>query len=155
MVLVPGGPGHAAAAQDESLLSWLRAVDAAAPFTTSVCTGSLILGAAGLLRGRRATTHWLSVEKLAQYGAIHEDGRVVRDGKYLTAAGVSSGIDMALMLAALLTDERVAQAIQLSVEYDPQPPFDAGSPATAPADVVALLRTLAEKQRDEPPADVE
>lgn len=150
VVLVPGGPGVVAAGQDQRLLSWLRAVDAGTSFTTSVCTGSLVLGAAGLLRGRRATTHWLSVAKLSQHGAVHEDARVVTDGKYMTAAGVSSGIDMALRLAACLADDRVAQAIQLSVEYDPQPPFSAGSPATAPADVVALLRALAEKQEKAP-----
>lgn len=150
VVLVPGGPGVVAAAQDDRLLSWLRAVDVGTSFTTSVCTGSLVLGAAGLLRGRRATTHWLSVEKLAAHGAVHEDRRVVTDGKYVTAAGVSSGIDMALTLAARLADDRVAQAIQLSVEYDPQPPFSAGSPSTAPADVVALLRALAKKQAHTP-----
>lgn len=150
VVLVPGGPGHVAAAQDERLLSWLRAIDTGTSFTTSVCTGSLVLAAAGLLLGRRATTHWLSVDKLSQHGAVHEDSRVVTDGKYMTAAGVSAGIDMALTLAAHLADDRVAQAIQLSVEYDPQPPFTAGSPVTAPADVVALLRTLAEKQSNAP-----
>lgn len=152
VVLVPGGPGVVAAGQDQRLLSWLRAVDVGTSFTTSVCTGSLVLGAAGLLTGRRATTHWLSVAKLAQHGAVHEDARVVTDGKYMTAAGVSSGIDMALTLAAYLADDRVAQAIQLSVEYDPQPPFSAGSPATAPADVVALVRALAEKQENAPTA---
>ena len=150
VVLVPGGPGVATASKDHRLLSWLRAIDAGTSFTTSVCTGSLILGAAGLLQGRRATTHWLSVEKLRQHGAVHEESRVVTDGKYMTAAGVSAGIDMALTLVAYVADDRVAQAIQLSVEYDPQPPFSAGNPATAPADVVALLRALAKEQENVP-----
>jgi transcriptional regulator GlxA family with amidase domain len=147
VVLVPGGPGQAAASRDERLLDWLRAVDTTTSFTTSVCTGSLVLGAAGLLRGRRATTHWLSVEQLVELGAVWEDSRVVVDGKYVTAAGVSAGIDMALSLTALLRDDRLAQAIQLSIEYDPQPPFAAGSPATAPTELVDLLRDLVGKQR--------
>jgi transcriptional regulator GlxA family with amidase domain len=147
VVVVPGGPGHDSAAKDERLLDWLRRVDETTSFTAAVCTGTLILGAAGLLRGRRATTHWLSVDALAGVGAVHEDARVVIDGKYVTAAGVSSGIDMALALSARLADERVAQAIQLSVEYDPQPPFNAGSPATAPAEVVELVRAIAERHR--------
>ncbi len=146
VVLVPGGPGHVAAAKDERLLAWLRAVDRTTSFTAAVCTGSLILGAVGLLDGRRATTHWLSVDALAGLGAVFEDRRIVFDGKYVTAAGVSAGIDMALALAARLSDERVAQAIQLSVEYDPQPPFDAGSTATAPRDVVELVRAVAAKR---------
>ncbi len=147
VVVVPGGPGQESAAKDERLLAWLRRVDVTTSFTTAVCTGSLILGAAGLLQGRRATTHWLSVGALAGLGAVHADARVVIDGKYVTAAGVSSGIDMALALSVRLADERVAQAIQLSVEYDPQPPFNAGSPATAPAEVVDLVRSIAGSKR--------
>jgi transcriptional regulator GlxA family with amidase domain len=147
VVVIPGGPGQASAAKDERLLAWLRHVDGTTSFTAAVCTGSLILGAAGLLRGRRATTHWLSVDALSAFGALHEDARVVIDGKYVTAAGVSSGIDMALALSARLADEQVAQAIQLSVEYDPQPPFKAGSPATAPSEVVELVRAVARSQR--------
>ena len=146
VVVVPGGPGQAAAAQDEGLLAWLRDLDRTTTWTTSVCTGSLILGAAGLLRGRRATTHWLSVERLAECGAVWEDERVVVDGKYMTAAGVSAGIDMALTLAAALTDETVAQAIQLSIEYDPQPPFSSGNTTEAPAEIVALVRSLARRR---------
>lgn len=143
VVLVPGGPGQAAAGRDPRLLAWLRQVDATTTFTTSVCTGSLVLAAAGLLAGKRATTHWLSTHLLAEHGAVFEDARVVVDGKHITAAGVSSGIDMALTLAALLAGEQVAQAIQLSIEYDPQPPFTAGSVHTAPADVVELVRAVA------------
>ncbi|MBC7557942.1 MAG: DJ-1/PfpI family protein [Dermatophilaceae bacterium] len=121
--------------------------DAATACTAAVCTGSVLLGAAGLLRGRRATTHWRSVDKLADFGAVHEEARVVIDGKCVTAAGVSAGIDVALPLAAMLTSDTVAQAIHLSIECDPQPPFRAGTPATAPAEVVALVRELADGPR--------
>ena len=146
VLLVPGGPGQAAASKDDRLLAWLVEMDQTTSFTTSVCTGSLILAASGLLRGRRATTHWLCVDKLADHGAVYEDSRVVTDGKYVTAAGVSAGIDMALVLAAQIAGDKAAQAIQLSVEYDPQPPFQAGSPASAPVDVVDLVRALARRQ---------
>ena len=132
VLVVPGGPGTAVAASDPDLLEWLRRPDLVTTWTTSVCTSSLILGAAGLQQGRRATTHWLSTDKLAEHGAVWEDRRVVVDRKYMSAAGVSAGIDMALALAAELADEVVAQAIQLSLEYDLQPPFSAGSPPTAP-----------------------
>jgi transcriptional regulator GlxA family with amidase domain len=105
-----------------------------------VCTGSLILAAAGLLDGRRATSHWLALERLAELGAVAVSERVVFDGKFVTGAGVSAGIDMALALAAELAGEEVAQAIQLGIEYDPQPPFDAGSPEKAPAAIVEAAR---------------
>ena len=145
VVVVPGGPGVDVAAADERLLEWLRAVDATSTWTTSVCTGALLLGAAGLLRGRRATTHWLSVDRLRELGATWNDTRVVVDGKYVTAAGVSAGIDMALTHAAELAGPFAAQAIQLSIEYDPQPPYDAGSAATAPAEVVELVRMVSQR----------
>ena len=122
------------------MLEWLRAVHETSTWTTSVCTGSLILAAAGLLEGRRATSHWLALEKLRELGAEPVSERVVFDGKIVTAAGVSAGIDMALALAARVAGEQVAQAIQLGIEYDPQPPFDAGSPQKAPAEIVELLR---------------
>lgn len=140
VILVPGGPGEVAVRAGEGMLEWLRRADEASTWTTSVCTGSLVLAAAGLLAGRRATTHWLAFEELAALGAepVHE--RVVFDGKLVTSAGVSAGIDMALSLAARVAGDEVAQAIQLSIEYDPQPPFDAGSPAKAPAAIVAALR---------------
>jgi transcriptional regulator GlxA family with amidase domain len=150
VVVVPGGPGQSAAANDEHLLAWLRAVDETTAYTTSVCTGSLVLGAAGLLRGRRATTHWLSAELLADHGATYDAKRVVVDGKYVTAAGVSAGIDMALMLTEILADATVAQAVQLSIEYDPQPPFTSGSPATAPPEIVELVRAIRSRARPEP-----
>jgi transcriptional regulator GlxA family with amidase domain len=140
IVLVPGGPGEVAARAGGPVLEWLQEVDRTSTWTTSVCTGSLILAAAGLLDGRRATSHWLALEQLGRLGAQSVHERVVFDGKYATAAGVSAGIDMALALAARVAGDTVAQAIQLGIEYDPQPPFDAGSPLKAPAEVVELLR---------------
>jgi putative intracellular protease/amidase len=141
IVLVPGGPGEVAARAGGPVLEWLQGVHATSTWTTSVCTGSLILAAAGLLEGRRATSHWLALEKLGELGAEPVSQRVVFDGKIVTAAGVSAGIDMALALAAEVAGVAVAQAIQLGIEYDPQPPFDAGSPSTAPAEVVEALRS--------------
>ncbi|KZM69000.1 DJ-1/PfpI family protein [Nocardia terpenica] len=140
IVVVPGGPGQNDRMTDDTLLNWLRAVDATSTWTTSVCTGSLLLAAAGLLRGRRATTHWLALDTLAEYGATPTSERVVFDGKYVTAAGVSSGIDMGLTLVGAIAGDEHAMAIQLLTEYDPQPPYDAGSPAKAPAAVVEKLR---------------
>lgn len=139
IVLVPGGPGEVAERAGGEVLEWLRAVDRTSTWTTSVCTGSLILAAAGLLDGKRATSHWLALDELRRLGAEPVSDRVVFDGKIVTAAGVSAGIDMALTLAARIAGEQVAQAIQLGIEYDPQPPFDAGSPAKAPAEIVQLL----------------
>jgi transcriptional regulator GlxA family with amidase domain len=141
VVLVPGGPGQSDLMDDAGLRAWLRAVDASSTWTTSVCTGSLLLGAAGLLDGRRATSHWLALERLRELGAEPVAERVVEDGKLMTAAGVSAGIDMALTLAARISGQPLlAQGIQLGIEYDPQPPFDAGSPARAPPELVELLR---------------
>jgi len=143
ILLVPGGPGEVAARAGGPVIEWLREAHETSTWTTSVCTGSLILAAAGLLNGVRATTHWLALEELRRLGAAPVAERVVYDGKIVTAAGVSAGIDMALALAASIAGEQVAQAIQLGIEYDPQPPFDAGSPAKAPAEIVALLRDRA------------
>ena len=140
VVLVPGGPGEVAARAGDAVLGWLRAVHERTTWTTSVCTGSLILAAAGVLAGKRATSHWLALEELGRLGAVPVSERVVFDGKLVTAAGVSAGIDMALALAAKLAGDATAQAIQLGLEYDPQPPFDAGSPGKAPIAIVELLR---------------
>jgi putative intracellular protease/amidase len=140
VVLVPGGPGEVVQRAGGPVLDWLRSADETSTWTTSVCTGSLILAAAGLLEGRRATGHWLAMEQLRRLGAEPVAERVVYDGKLVTAAGVSAGIDMALALAASIAGETVAQAIQLGIEYDPQPPFQGGSPRTAPSEVVELLR---------------
>ena len=144
VLLVPGGTGTRDALGDERLVEWIRAAHATSTWTTSVCTGALLLGAAGVLDGLRATTHWAYLDALAAYGAEPvADERVVEQGKVVTSAGVSSGIDMALTLAARLTDETTAQAIQLGIEYDPQPPFDAGAEHKAPPEAVALVREMA------------
>lgn len=140
IVLIPGGEGNRVLMEDEETLAWLRHADGGTRWTTSVCTGSLVLGAAGLLKGRQASSHWLYLDQLKQYGADPVGGRWVEDGKYLTAAGVSAGIDMALYLVGKEVGPAFAQAIQLAIEYDPQPPFDAGSPEKAPAGVVELVR---------------
>jgi transcriptional regulator GlxA family with amidase domain len=143
IVLIPGGPGQSALMEAGPVRDWLLQAHETSTWTTSVCTGSLILAAAGLLDGRRATSHWLALQELARLGAEATGERVVFDGKIVTAAGVSAGIDMALALAARVADEHVAQAIQLGIEYDPQPPFHAGSPEQAPAEVVQTLRARA------------
>jgi putative intracellular protease/amidase len=140
IVVVPGGFGTRELMDDETLLDWLRAAHETSDYTTSVCTGSLLLGAAGILRGLRATTHWLALDMLTELGAEPSGERVVEQGKVITAAGVSSGIDMALRLAELVAGAEIAQAIQLGIEYDPQPPFDSGSPQKAPAAIVDLVR---------------
>ncbi|MGA4988792.1 DJ-1/PfpI family protein [Nonomuraea bangladeshensis] len=133
VIVVPGGPGTFDALADEALLGWIRRAHGRTSWTTSVCSGSLLLGAAGLLDGLRATTHWAALELLREYGAEPVSERTVVQGKVVTAAGVSAGIDMALTLLARATDEETAQTVQLAIEYDPRPPFDAGSPRTAPA----------------------
>ena len=140
IVVVPGGPGEVAARAGSEVLTWLRAAHETTTWTTSVCTGSLILAAAGLLDGRRATSHWLALDALRALGAEPVEERVAYDGKIVTAAGVSAGIDMALALAESIAGRDVAEAIQLGIEYDPQPPRDAGSPAKAPPAIVELLR---------------
>jgi transcriptional regulator GlxA family with amidase domain len=144
IVLVPGGEGNRPLLEDDEVLAWLREVDRGTKWTTSVCTGSLVLGAAGLLDGKRATGHWLYLEPLRAYGADPVGGRFVEDGKVLTAAGVSAGIDMALHLVGLEAGPEVAQAVQLGIEYDPQPPFDSGSPTKAPKEIVELVTAVSE-----------
>jgi putative intracellular protease/amidase len=143
LVLVPGGKGSRPLMHDEELLQWLRDVDRTTKWTTSVCTGSLLLGAAGLLDGKRATSNWLVLDALRQFGADPVGGRWVEDGKVLTAAGVTAGIDMALHLVAVEAGPEVAQAVQLGIEYDPDPPFDSGSPQKAAPEIVELVRTVA------------
>ena len=127
ILIVPGGTGTDDFLDDERLVGWIRRAHETSQWTTSVCTGSLLLGAAGLLDGLEATSHWLDIDSLQRYGARPTGRRVVEQGKVITAAGVSSGIDMALVLAARIGGPELAQAIQLGIEYDPQPPFDAGS----------------------------
>ena len=130
---MPGGWGTRDAMSDERILDWIRGAHETSEWTTSVCTGSLLLGAAGVLEGLDATSHWLELETLAELGATPTGRRVVEQGKVITSAGVSSGIDMALFLPAKIAGEDYAKTIQLLIEYDPQPPFDAGSPEKAPA----------------------
>jgi transcriptional regulator GlxA family with amidase domain len=139
VVIVPGGTTYD---MDGPLVPWIRKVHETSKWTTSVCTGSIFLAAAGLLEGREATTHWAAQETLNSHGATYREQRVIRQGKIITAAGVSAGIDMALTLLAELHGDAMAQAIQLAIEYDPQPPFNAGSPSKAPAEIVELVKTF-------------
>ena len=148
IVLVPGGYGTRRLLDDEPVLDWLRHVHEGARFTTSVCTGSIVLASAGLLKGLEATTHWARYDWLEARGARPTSRRVVEQGKIITSAGVSSGIDMALVLAAKLVGEDRARAIQLAIEYDPQPPFDAGSPDKAPAGLADRIRARMDAYED-------
>jgi putative intracellular protease/amidase len=143
IVVVPGGTGTNDFLEDERLIGWIRTAHETSQWTTSVCTGSLLLAAAGLLDGLDATCHWLDIGDLERYGASPTGRRVVEQGKIITAAGVSSGIDMGLTLAAKIGGPEVAQAIQLSIEYDPQPPFDSGSVDKADPQIVELVRAVA------------
>jgi transcriptional regulator GlxA family with amidase domain len=141
VLVFPGGFGTRALMTDGRVLDWVRTAHASTTYTTSVCTGSLVLAAAGLLQGLTATTHWGALDVLREHGAVPTGERVVEhlDQRIITAAGVSSGIDMALRLVELLVDRTAAEAAQLMIEYDPQPPFDAGSTAKASSDVVARV----------------
>jgi cyclohexyl-isocyanide hydratase len=139
VLLVPGGHGQEALMNDETLLSFIRKQAAGARYVYSVCTGALLCGAAGLLEGKRATTHWTAMGVLPLYGAIPTDERVVIDGQFVSAGGVTSGIDGSLIVVSLLRGETVAQELQLYMAYDPKPPFNAGSPATAPESILAAV----------------
>ncbi|MBR0796782.1 DJ-1/PfpI family protein [Bradyrhizobium jicamae] len=140
VICVPGGAGTDDMVGDEEMLAFLRNQAAGAKYVTSVCTGSLVLGAAGLLKGYRATTHWSAIDFLAGFGAIPTRTRVCADRNRFTGGGVTAGIDFALTLVSELVDRKTAEAIQLRLEYNPAPPFNAGSPDTAPADVLALMK---------------
>ena len=150
VLLVPGGHGQEALMNDETVLSFIRAQAAGARYVYSVCTGALLCGAAGLLEGKRATTHWSAMDVLPLYGATPSNERVVIDGQFISAGGVTSGIDGSLIVVSLLRGETVAQELQLYMAYDPQPPFNAGSPATAPASILATVteraRAITEKR---------
>jgi transcriptional regulator GlxA family with amidase domain len=141
VIVFPGGFGTRALIEDQTILAWLRHAHQTSQWTTSVCTGSLVLGAAGILDGLEATTHWMMLDRLAQFGATPVSRRVVHEGKVMTAAGVSAGIDMALALASEIAGEEIARAIQLGIEYDPEPPFDSGSPAKASEATIALVNS--------------
>jgi cyclohexyl-isocyanide hydratase len=140
VICVPGGGGVNALLEDAETLAFLRAQAKQARYATSVCTGSLVLGAAGLLKGRKATTHWFAHDFLEKFGAIPVHGRVVRDGNLITAGGVTAGIDFGLTVVAELAGKELAQAIQLSLEYAPEPPFQSGTPEEAPAAIVAAVK---------------
>jgi transcriptional regulator GlxA family with amidase domain len=140
--LIPGGEGNRPLMKDEAVLDWVRHAHEHSTWTTSVCTGSLVLGAAGVLEGKRATSHWAYRDELAQFGATPVAERWVEDGKVVTAAGVAAGIDMALKLVSRIYDENVAKAVQLGIEYDPDPPFDAGSPEKAGPELTEFIRNL-------------
>jgi transcriptional regulator GlxA family with amidase domain len=143
VLIVPGGLAAITMAETGGpLVDWIRAVHPTTTWTTSVCTGSLLLGAAGVLEGKRATSHWYALDDLSRYGAIPTDERVVEDGKVITAAGVSAGIDMGLILSAHLAGADYAQAVQLDMEYDPAPVFSSGHPRTAPPEVTAFVRDM-------------
>ncbi|MBN8944269.1 MAG: DJ-1/PfpI family protein [Rhizobiales bacterium] len=142
VLCVPGGSGCTHAMQDPVFMAAIRRLAAGARYVTSVCTGSLILGAAGLLEGRRAACHWAWREFLPLFGAIPDGGRVVRDGSLITGGGVTAGIDFAITVAAELADARIAQAIQLGLEYAPAPPFNSGHPDTAPAEIYTMVASI-------------
>ncbi|MEA2470846.1 MAG: hypothetical protein QOE38_1845 [Thermoleophilaceae bacterium] len=149
VLLFPGGIGTRALMHDQATLEWVRQAHATSRYTTSVCTGALVLGAAGILDGLDATTHWIARPLLAGLGARAMEERVVEQGKVITAAGVSAGIDMALTLAGRIAGPKAAQAIQLGIEYDPQPPFDAGSPEKAPREIVDLVSAVERAEAEE------
>ena len=140
ILVVPGGGSATSLRHEPEIIRWIKAIHQTTQWTTSVCTGSLILGAAGILQGKQATSHWAVLDRLNLWGAIPVSQRVVEDGKIITAAGVSAGIDMALLLAAKVAGQQVAETLQLGIEYDPQPPFNAGSPDKVKPEIVASLR---------------
>jgi cyclohexyl-isocyanide hydratase len=154
VICVPGGAGVLDLMEDPEILDFLRMQAAEAIFVGSICTGALVLGAAGLLRGRKATTHWAWTDLLVPLGAIPTKGRVVRDGKFFTGGGVTAGIDFALTMVAELAGQEAAESIQLGIEYAPAPPFDAGSPDTARPELVAAVRERMTRLRAERQARV-
>lgn len=142
LICIPGGPGATVVAQDQDFIAEVRRLAAGARYVTSVCTGAFVLGAAGLLKGRRATTHWAWHDLLPLFGAIPVAERVVRDGNLITGGGVTAGIDFALTVLAEIAGEEAAQAVQLGLEYAPAPPFEAGSAATAPPAVLTRVQAV-------------
>jgi transcriptional regulator GlxA family with amidase domain len=148
VLVIPGGAAaHRPARDNDPIVDWIHTAHASTTYTTSVCTGALLLGAAGLLNGHPATTHWSSYDELRSYGAQPTEQRVVVDGKIITAAGVSAGIDMALTVIGRLFGPETAQAVQLGIEYDPQPPFDTGAPSKARLEIRALVETMLDQRR--------
>jgi cyclohexyl-isocyanide hydratase len=155
LICIPGGGGTSALMADDDVLGFIRKQAKGVRYLTSVCTGALVLGAAGLLTGKRATTHWMSFEMLSAFGAIPVQERVVIDGNIVTGGGVTAGIDFGLVVAAQAFGEDVAKAIQLGIEYDPNPPFNAGSPGRAGAELVATAREQAATRQKERKAAVD
>ena len=139
ILLIPGGQGIKSIIGEKEIINWITNCHKITKWTVSVCTGALLLGAAGILKGLKATTHWISLPSLENFGAEPQNRRVVIDSKVITCAGVSAGIDMALTLTSLIAGETTAQAIQLAIEYDPAPPFNAGSPDKAPKEIFELV----------------
>lgn len=148
LICVPGGSNATTVALEEDFVAEIRRLASGAKYVTSVCTGSLILGAAGLLRGKRAACHWAWADMLALFGATHDPARVVRDGNVITGGGVTAGIDFALTVLAEIAGEEMAQTIQLALEYAPDPPFNSGRPELAPANVLARYEPI--RRRMEP-----
>lgn len=146
VICVPGGPGQIDIMDDQQVLDFVRTQGEGAKFVTSVCTGSLLLGAAGLLKGYKASTYWACTEMLKGYGAIYEKGRVIKDRNRITGGGVTAGIDFALTVVAELLSEQAAKMIQLAIEYNPAPPFNSGHPDVADAELVAQLTALMDKR---------
>jgi cyclohexyl-isocyanide hydratase len=155
LICVPGGSGVNALLTDAETIAFVRRQASGARYVTSVCTGALVLGAAGLLTGKRATTHWMSMEMLRDFDAIPVQERVVVDGNLVTGGGVTAGIDFGFVIAAAIAGENVARAIQLGIEYDPHPPFDSGTPSRAPAPLVEMTRRFAEGRQRERRAHVD
>lgn len=149
LICVPGGGGVVQAIGDRETVDFIRTQATQAKYVTSVCTGAFLLGAAGLLQGRRATTHWGYTGLLPLVGATYEQARIVQDGNVFTAGGVTAGIDFALKIVAEIAGSKVAQSVQLSIEYDPAPPFDAGHPDSAPTEIIAMVAPRLEKARAE------
>ena len=141
ILVIPGGFGIDAILGNQNILNWIKAVHEKSLWTTSVCSGALLLAEAGILNGRKATTHWNRVEQLKKYPVEFVNERYVKDGKIITSAGVSAGIDMALYLTGLAFNDKLAQLIQLAMEYDPQPPFNSGSPQKAPKEILELFKS--------------
>jgi transcriptional regulator GlxA family with amidase domain len=146
IIVIPGGFGIDAILDNKDILEWLNSVHEKSQWTTSVCSGSLLLASAGILNGRKATTHWNRVEQFKKYPVEFVNERYVKDGKIITSAGVSAGIDMALYLTSLVVNENFAKLVQLALEYDPKPPFDSGSPEKAPREIMEKFKNSRNKK---------